>query len=49
VNVIVSGGIDSIEDLERARDARLSGVIVGRALFEHRFTIQEALACCSSW
>lgn len=48
VSVIISGGIDSIEDLQRARAAGLSGAIVGRALYENRFTVQQALACCSS-
>lgn len=49
VDVIISGGIDGIDDLKRARDAGLAGAIVGRALFEKRFTVQEALSCCSSW
>lgn len=48
ISVIISGGISSIEDMKRARDAGLAGAIVGRALFERRFTVQEALACCSS-
>jgi phosphoribosylformimino-5-aminoimidazole carboxamide ribonucleotide (ProFAR) isomerase len=30
------------------RDAGLAGAIVGRALFEGRFTLREALACSSS-
>lgn len=48
IDVIISGGIDGVEDLRRARDAGLAGAIVGRALFEKRFTVREALACCSS-
>jgi len=43
--VIVSGGVASLDDLRRARDARLAGAIVGRALHEGRFTLREALAC----
>lgn len=47
MDVIVSGGVDGLADLERIRDAGLAGAIVGRALFEKRFTLPEALACLS--
>ena len=45
LDVIVSGGVASLDDLRRARDAGLAGAIVGRALHEGRFTLREALAC----
>ena len=45
MHVIASGGVGSLADLTRARDAGLAGVIVGRALHEGRFTLAEALAC----
>jgi phosphoribosylformimino-5-aminoimidazole carboxamide ribotide isomerase len=48
VDVIVSGGIHTLDELKRVRDAGLAGAIVGRALFEGRFTLREALACSSS-
>lgn len=47
VDVIVSGGVGSLEDLRAARGAGLAGVCVGRALYDGRFTIAEALACLS--
>ena len=47
VDVIVSGGVGSLDDLRAARDAGLAGVCVGRALYEGKFTIAEALACLS--
>jgi phosphoribosylformimino-5-aminoimidazole carboxamide ribotide isomerase len=47
-DVIISGGIDGLEDLRRVEAAGLAGAIVGRALFENRFTLPEALACLSS-
>lgn len=47
VDVILSGGIGGLDDLVRIRDAGLAGAVVGRALFEGRFTLGEALACCS--
>ena len=48
VDVIVSGGISALVELERIRDAELAGAVIGRALFEGRFTLREALACSSS-
>ena len=47
VDVIVSGGVGSLEDLRAARGAGLAGVCVGRALYDGRFTIAEGLACLS--
>lgn len=51
LDVIASGGVGSLSDLgslaalEPAPGRRLAGVIVGRALYEGRFSVQEALAC----
>jgi len=45
LDVIISGGIASLDDLRAVRAAGLSGAIVGRALHEARFTLTEALAC----
>jgi phosphoribosylformimino-5-aminoimidazole carboxamide ribonucleotide (ProFAR) isomerase len=45
--VIYSGGIGSLDDLRALAALGLSnleGVIVGRALYERRFTVPEALA-----
>jgi len=42
--VIASGGVASLEDLRAIRDAGLTGAIVGRALYEGRFTLEEAIA-----
>jgi phosphoribosylformimino-5-aminoimidazole carboxamide ribotide isomerase len=46
--VIASGGVGSIEDLRRLRSAappgRIDGVIVGRALYDGRIDMGEALA-----
>ena len=46
LDVIASGGISSLDDLRRLGELKLenlSGVIVGRALYEGRFTVTEAL------
>ena len=45
LDVIVSGGIAALEEVSRAREAGLSGIVVGRALYEGRFTLAEALRC----
>jgi phosphoribosylformimino-5-aminoimidazole carboxamide ribotide isomerase len=47
LDVIVSGGVGSLDDLRAARAAGLAGVCVGRALYEGKFTVNEALACLS--
>lgn len=46
LRLIASGGISSLDDLRRLRDLglpNLDGIIVGRALYESRFTVAEAL------
>jgi len=45
LQVQASGGIHALEDLNRLRQQKTSGVIVGRALYENKFTLKEALAC----
>jgi phosphoribosylformimino-5-aminoimidazole carboxamide ribotide isomerase len=43
MNVIASGGVASLEDVQRTYDAGLSGVIIGRALYEGQVVLEEAL------
>lgn len=43
VGVIASGGVGSLDDLVRLAPLPLAGVIVGRALYENKFTLVEAL------
>ena len=40
-----SGGIASLEDIKAARETGVAGAISGKAIYENRFSIQEALAC----
>ncbi len=40
-----SGGIGQLSDLEKLRRIPAAGAIVGRALYEKKFTLQEALTC----
>jgi phosphoribosylformimino-5-aminoimidazole carboxamide ribotide isomerase len=44
VSVIASGGIATLEDLRAVADAGLGGAITGRALYEGRFALADALA-----
>lgn len=43
LQVIASGGVAGLDDVRRAYQARLSGVIVGRALYDGDLTLQAAL------
>ncbi len=45
LQVIASGGVDSLDDLRAAREAGLAGAVIGRALYEGRFSLEEALKC----
>ena len=42
--IIASGGIGSLDDLRRVRDLGCAGAIVGKALYEGRLELAEALA-----
>lgn len=43
LEVIASGGVADIEDVRRARGAGLAGIIVGRALYEGKIDLADAL------
>lgn len=46
VNVTASGGVSSLDDIKRLRDAgdtRLDSVIVGKALYEGKLKLEEAI------
>lgn len=43
LRVIASGGVDGLEDVHTARAAGLPGLIIGRALYEGRVRLPEAL------
>jgi phosphoribosylformimino-5-aminoimidazole carboxamide ribotide isomerase len=45
--VIASGGVAGIEDIHAAREAGLAGTIVGRALYEGRLELADALAAAA--
>lgn len=45
IAVQASGGVKTLQDIRDAKAAGTGGAILGRALLERRFTLQEALAC----
>ena len=44
-SVIASGGVGTLADIRGVRQAGLAGVIVGRALYEGKFSLEDALRC----
>ncbi len=43
LNVVASGGVSTLGDVATVQAAGLAGVIIGRALYEGNFSLQEAL------
>ena len=43
IDVIASGGVGTLDDLARLRDAGIPAVVVGRALYERTFTVDQAV------
>jgi phosphoribosylformimino-5-aminoimidazole carboxamide ribotide isomerase len=49
IDVIASGGVGSLEDLRKIMDLGLKnivGVIIGKALYENRLTLRDAVKLC---
>jgi phosphoribosylformimino-5-aminoimidazole carboxamide ribotide isomerase len=44
IEVIASGGVSSLADIDALRDAGIPAVVVGRALYDRRFTLEAAIA-----
>jgi phosphoribosylformimino-5-aminoimidazole carboxamide ribotide isomerase len=47
VPVIASGGVATLEDLGALRSLGVAGAIVGKAIYEGRFTVEEAVRACA--
>jgi phosphoribosylformimino-5-aminoimidazole carboxamide ribotide isomerase len=43
LQVVASGGVNSLDDVLRAREAGLAGVVIGRALYEGKISLSECL------
>lgn len=48
VEVIASGGIGTLDDIRALAQAGVPAAVVGRALYEHSFTLAEALAAADT-
>ena len=44
--VIASGGVGSLADLVALREAGIASVVVGKALYDRRFTLEDAVRAC---
>jgi phosphoribosylformimino-5-aminoimidazole carboxamide ribotide isomerase len=45
MELIASGGVSSIEEIKTLREEGMFGAILGKALYEKKFTLKEALTC----
>ena len=45
LQIQASGGIHALSDLVLLREKGLRSAIIGRALYEEKFTVREALSC----
>lgn len=43
LDVIASGGMSSMADLERLHESGIQGAIIGKALYEHRISLRDAV------
>jgi phosphoribosylformimino-5-aminoimidazole carboxamide ribotide isomerase len=43
IPVFASGGVGSLEDVRLARETGATGLVVGMALYERKFTLREAM------
>ena len=44
IDIIASGGVSSMEDLQSLYDQGIHGVIIGKALYEKRIALEEAVS-----
>ena len=45
LTTVVSGGVSSMEDIRRADEMGLPGIIVGKAIYENRITLKDLALC----
>jgi phosphoribosylformimino-5-aminoimidazole carboxamide ribonucleotide (ProFAR) isomerase len=45
-DIVLAGGFATLDELRAARDGGFAGAIVGRALLEGKFSVEDALTCC---
>ena len=45
LETVVSGGVSSLDDVRRADEMGLPGIIVGKAIYENRITLKDLALC----
>ena len=45
LDLISSGGVGSLEDVRILKTLNPSGIIIGKALYENKFTLRDAISC----
>ncbi|CAH2213004.1 1-(5-phosphoribosyl)-5-[(5-phosphoribosylamino)methylideneamino]imidazole-4-carboxamide isomerase [Tepidibacter aestuarii] len=45
LNIIASGGISSIDDIRKLKNMNIYGAITGKALYDNKIELKEALKC----
>jgi phosphoribosylformimino-5-aminoimidazole carboxamide ribotide isomerase len=43
IDVIAAGGVTSVDDITRLKDLGIAGAIIGRALYESKIDLKEAI------
>ena len=46
--IIAAGGIGSLQDIKKLRSTGVHGVVIGKALYENKITLQDAIAISCS-
>ena len=41
IKLIASGGVSAIDDLDLLLELKVDGVIIGKAIYEHKITLKE--------
>lgn len=45
LDLITSGGVGSLQDVVKLKELDPAGIIIGKALYENKFTLSEAVSC----
>ncbi len=45
IELITSGGVGSLDDVRDLKALSPAGIIIGKALYENKFTLEDAIAC----
>ncbi|PHS40512.1 MAG: 1-(5-phosphoribosyl)-5-[(5-phosphoribosylamino)methylideneamino]imidazole-4-carboxamide isomerase [Robiginitomaculum sp.] len=45
LDLITSGGVGSLDDVRQLKALNPAGIIIGKALYENKFTLKQAIAC----